>query len=228
MFSSSSEYTVDELAVAADLRSSTIRMYQRDGLLHPPSRRGRVAYYDSSHLDRLRLIGRLKDRGFSLAGIKELIDASEAGLHLDSFVPQDVPSLDDLLKRIARAEALTPELIARSVDLGLLRISEGGEMEADPQDIAIGASLLDLGVPADIVLDEYEALLESTDTIATRFADLFEAQIWTGDTGPPMTDLLERLIHLARQIVDLALVRSIQHEGRRRWEELTHDGSDAE
>src|SRR5262249_60981242 len=71
--------TVDELARSADVPVRTIREYQTLGLLAPPQRRGRVGAYDDDHLRRLRLIARLQDRGYSLAGIHDLLDAWAAG-----------------------------------------------------------------------------------------------------------------------------------------------------
>ena len=64
---------VDELAHAAGLVVSTVRLYQSRGLLPPPTKRGRVGWYGPDHLARLRLIADLQERGFSLAAIRELV-----------------------------------------------------------------------------------------------------------------------------------------------------------
>lgn len=71
-------YTVDDLAERTQLTPRTIRSYQTQGLLPPPDRHGRVAYYDESHLDRLEEITELKEEGFSLASIQDLIARKEA------------------------------------------------------------------------------------------------------------------------------------------------------
>jgi DNA-binding transcriptional MerR regulator len=70
-------YTVDELARAADTMTTTVRMYQNKGVLHAPAKKGRVGIYDDSHLDRIRLITELQRRGHSLAGIADLLDSYE-------------------------------------------------------------------------------------------------------------------------------------------------------
>ncbi|MDP8976056.1 MAG: helix-turn-helix domain-containing protein [Actinomycetota bacterium] len=75
---SSSHYTVDDLAERSQLTARTIRSYQTQGLLPPPDRHGRVAYYDESHLDRLEEITELKEEGLSLASIQDLIARKEA------------------------------------------------------------------------------------------------------------------------------------------------------
>ncbi|GAC1362942.1 MAG: hypothetical protein NVSMB4_19640 [Acidimicrobiales bacterium] len=67
------ELTIDELAAASRVPSRTIRLYQTKGVLDPPERRGRKAFYGPAHLERLRLIGELQDRGLQLSAIKELL-----------------------------------------------------------------------------------------------------------------------------------------------------------
>src|SRR6266545_3233391 len=89
--------TVDELARRAGLPSSTIRLYQTKGLLPRPRREGRVGIYDDSHLARLRLIGQLRQRGFSLAGIKHLIETWQAGQTLDDQLAALGVHLDEIL-----------------------------------------------------------------------------------------------------------------------------------
>src|SRR5689334_12317394 len=60
------EYTVDELARAAETTVRNVRAYQDRGLLAPPERRGRSGIYTDSHLSRLRIIGQLLERGYTL------------------------------------------------------------------------------------------------------------------------------------------------------------------
>jgi len=72
-------YTIDELAGLSGVPSRTIRFYQSNGTLRPPEKRGRVAYYDSAHLDRLRVIADLQERGLRLDAIREVLSRMEAG-----------------------------------------------------------------------------------------------------------------------------------------------------
>jgi DNA-binding transcriptional MerR regulator len=67
------ELTIDQLAQLVGLPSSTIRLYRTKGLLPPPQKRGRCAFYGPGHVARVDLIGRLQERGFSLAAIAELV-----------------------------------------------------------------------------------------------------------------------------------------------------------
>jgi DNA-binding transcriptional MerR regulator len=73
------EYTIDELAAKARVPSRTIRFYQSRGALMAPAIRGRVAYYDEAHLERLKLIAQLQDRGLRMDAIGDLVSSIERG-----------------------------------------------------------------------------------------------------------------------------------------------------
>ena len=68
------EMRVEQLSARADLTVDTIRYYQSKGLLDPPRREGRVAWYGDEHLERLARIRSLQGRGFTLATIVRLVD----------------------------------------------------------------------------------------------------------------------------------------------------------
>jgi DNA-binding transcriptional MerR regulator len=77
--SSSTQYTIDELAAAAKVPSRTIRFYQSRGALMPPEIKGRVAFYGAPHLDRLKLIAQLQDRGLRIDAIRDLLTSIDRG-----------------------------------------------------------------------------------------------------------------------------------------------------
>lgn len=62
----------------------TVRYYQSRGLLDPPRREGRIAWYGSAHLERLARIRELQAQGLTLATIGRLLrgelDASDEAL----------------------------------------------------------------------------------------------------------------------------------------------------
>lgn len=68
------EYRVEELARLAGVRIDTVRYYQSRGLLPPPRREGRVAWYGDPHLERLRRIRGLREEGLSLDWIGRMLD----------------------------------------------------------------------------------------------------------------------------------------------------------
>jgi DNA-binding transcriptional MerR regulator len=103
------EYTIDELAAAARVPSRTIRFYQSKGALPGPKIRGRVAYYGPEHLERLRLIGTLQDRGLSIRAIRDLLGQVDKGeLALNEWLGLEEQLLDpwahDRPRVVAEAE----------------------------------------------------------------------------------------------------------------------------
>ena len=78
------EMRVEQLAARGDVTVDTIRYYQSKGLLDPPRREGRVAWYGDRHLERLARIRSLQGRGFTLATIVRLVsgelDAADEAL----------------------------------------------------------------------------------------------------------------------------------------------------
>jgi DNA-binding transcriptional MerR regulator len=123
------DFTIDELAREAATRTSTIRMYQTKGLLPPPEIRGRVGYYSSGHLARLRAIDRLQRRGFSLAAIEELLENWSRGASLEAILDpnQDLATFGEPVE-MSQADfaALFPDghvdpaVVKRAIGLGLL------------------------------------------------------------------------------------------------------------
>jgi len=73
------EYTIDELASLTRVPSRTIRFYQSKGALPGPQIRGRVAYYGPAHVERLKLIGTLQDRGLRIHAIHDLLKQADKG-----------------------------------------------------------------------------------------------------------------------------------------------------
>src|SRR5665213_1814315 len=89
------EMRVEQLSAQADVSVDTIRYYQSKGLLAPPRREGRIAWYGDEHLGRLTRIRTLQQRGFTLATIARLVsgdlDAADEALlgQLSGLAPVD-------------------------------------------------------------------------------------------------------------------------------------------
>ena len=73
------ELTIDQLAAASHVPSRTIRFYQSRGALMNPEIRGRVAYYGKQHVERLKLIAQLQDRGLRIDAIGDLMKRIDRG-----------------------------------------------------------------------------------------------------------------------------------------------------
>ena len=241
------EYRLDELARAAGVASTTVRLYRNKGLLAPPRLEGRTGWFNDAHLRRLRLIARLQRDGFSLAGIGSLIDAWETGGGLDSLVGIEA-QLDELLgephsiehaaaELLERypADAMTPELIQRAAALGLVALQDDGSVRvSDQRFLDTGAALAQLGVPIDVILDEWDALTVHTDDIASQFIDVFEQHLtpehWqdglTTEQAAELTHTLAQLQVLARHVLTAALDNSVARLGRQRLNQLLPGNQD--
>src|SRR6185437_8348163 len=68
------EYRIEQLARTAGVAVDMIRFYQGKGLLDAPRREGRVTWYGDAHLERLRRIRDLQQRGFTLTVIRRFLD----------------------------------------------------------------------------------------------------------------------------------------------------------
>lgn len=214
--------TVDELAQAAGVVVSTVRLYQHRGLLPPPTKRGRVGWYDQHHLARLRLIGDLQDRGFSLAAIRELVDGMVEGQSLAGILGLDgAEALADATPRTMPLSELaaalpgvrfTPELVQRVVDLGLVTLGpDGTEVTVhSPTFLHVGRELVALGVPTEEILDQYELLRSDARKVARRFSVLFREHLWSGE-GDPIGQL-GKLGVLAQEVVAMALQLALAEE----------------
>lgn len=69
-------YSLAQMVRISSLSVDTVRYYQSKGLLHSPEHKGRNAFYDDSHIERLRLIRSLSKRGFSLKVIGAFLSKS--------------------------------------------------------------------------------------------------------------------------------------------------------
>ena len=75
----SGEIGLTELVEAAGVSVRTVRYYIAEGLLPPPLSAGPRAAYTAEHLDRLRLIARLKDAYLPLREIRRRLRGLDAG-----------------------------------------------------------------------------------------------------------------------------------------------------
>jgi DNA-binding transcriptional MerR regulator len=170
------ELTIDELARRVDLPVRTIREYQTMGLLPPPRKRGRVGIYGTSHLTWLRLIARLQDRGYSLAGIRDLLaawrDGSELGevlgLAPDQLVHIDEPGVPATADQLALLlPNLVPDRLDDVVATGLIEAC-GPERYCVPSPslLQLTADALASGYSPDRIIDLLGVIGRAAETIA--------------------------------------------------------------
>ncbi|NPU93106.1 MAG: MerR family transcriptional regulator [Gammaproteobacteria bacterium] len=224
------EYTIDELARAANTTVRNIRAYQDKGLLAPPELRGRKGFYFNTHLARLRVIAGLLDRGYSLSSIKELISALENGVDLRHLMglesaltspwtdeePMLVP-MTELLMMFGGG--LTPEALLRANELDLIK-PEGTMMRVrSMRTLRAGAELVSTGIPLEDLLDIVRMLRGNVERVANELVRLVGDHVLSNyetqelpptDEFPKLADLVWRLRPLAEMAVHAELARAME------------------
>ena len=224
------EYRIDELAREAGTTVRNVRAYQDRGLIAPPRREGRVGIYNDEHLSRLKIIGELLDRGYSLANIGEMLDTLRRGHDLGDLLGLGAvlttPWTDEeptyitpeaLYKMFGGEDA---ETLAEAVKLGLLE-PEGDRFRVpSPRLLHAGAELYAAGIPLKAIMKTAWQLSRDVDRVAARFVEMTETHLFDryGDALPPpedvprLAEIVERLRPLAQMSVDAELARAMARQ----------------
>ncbi|KPI13159.1 transcriptional regulator, MerR family [Actinobacteria bacterium OK074] len=226
-------YRIEDLAQLSGATVRTIRAYQDRGLLPRPERRGRANVYGDAHLVRLHQIAELLDRGYTLASIKELLEAWDTGRGLGGVLglaaEVDGPWTDERAARMSRAELAErfgggPDetAVAEAVELGVLERVPGEEdvfLVPSPQELAVAAELHAAGVPLSAISGHLRELRGEIEHIASRFLEFTTEHVFArylGEHTPSEADtseaatLVRRLRPLAQQTVDAELARAMR------------------
>lgn len=139
--------TIDQLSAATGLSVRTTRYYASLGLIPPPRRHGRIAYYGDEHRARLELVRALQDHGFTLQAIERYL----------ARLPEDV----------------TPEDLAMQ---RAMLTSWTSEAPHDVQ-ARIGRELLALGLPRDALAAAYEATSRHMAGLADELNAILREQV---------------------------------------------------
>ncbi|HNQ35889.1 MAG TPA: helix-turn-helix domain-containing protein [bacterium] len=83
------KYTIYQLSEKSGYSLRTIRYYVQEGLIEPPAGRGRGGFYFDSHLDKLKEIRALQEKGTRIAAIKSLA-AAEKAVPMEEAIPRNV------------------------------------------------------------------------------------------------------------------------------------------
>ncbi|MBZ5617918.1 MAG: MerR family transcriptional regulator [Acidobacteriia bacterium] len=97
--------TIGQVAKQIGLRASAIRFYEKSGLLPKPLRSGGQRRYDSAILERLAVLERAKDCGFTLEEVRRLFNGFRRDVPLSErwqgLARKKIAELDALTQRIA-------------------------------------------------------------------------------------------------------------------------------
>jgi DNA-binding transcriptional MerR regulator len=181
---SEAEMTVEDLSSKTGVSVRNIRAYQTAGLVPPPRLQGRLGLYSAEHQGKLELVRDLRQQGFRLDAIKEMLKKTPQGawseyslisdLFSTTFFTVESPQRKALAEMAEHWQApATPEQKNRLSKNGLYRaIQESDEVEIlSPALERIGIQLAELDVPLDTVLDLQDELIRHTRAIAKAYVE---------------------------------------------------------
>ncbi|MFC0042381.1 MerR family transcriptional regulator [Actinomadura rayongensis] len=230
------EYRVEELAAAAGVPVRTLRYYQERRLLPPPVRRGRTAWYSTAHLDRLRLIGELVERGHRLDGIEELFAAAGQGRDVTELLGYEwtsAPWAEQTPTEISPAELaelfgeqITDETLREAVELGYLVLDGDRVLHTSRRLLDATAELVRAGIPLRSILAISWELEAAYDRMAFGFVQLVRTHLVDRLPEPPTHAELERLAAVVDRLRPVARTVADEHFGRAMDRRITREAAE--
>jgi DNA-binding transcriptional MerR regulator len=190
-----------------------------------------VGIYDAGHLSRLRLVARLQDAGFSLAGVARLLDAWDTGQTLEQVL-----GIGEVVEATRGNDTtfISREEVSRSVPKGfdvddaikamvmsgvLVKARDGFELR-HPLLLELAREAAHGGFPAQLMVDELALVGGAIDEIARRFVSHFHRYV-SGpyvQAGMPLDQLpalqarLKRLRTLAQHLMTPLMSDALDRE----------------
>ncbi|GAA3831216.1 MerR family transcriptional regulator [Streptomyces phyllanthi] len=192
-----------ELAREAGITVRTLRFYRERKLIPPPRREGRIAWYDDTHLARLRTISALLERGHTLSGIAELAEAFDHGRDVAELLGLGDPTEETPIRLSPETLAdhfgdqATPENLSAAMDLGYLGTDGGEIVHISRRLLEVSSQLVREGIPLSAVLETGRRVRDHADALAELFTELVLTHASAED--------LPRLRPLARSVMEAEL-----------------------
>jgi DNA-binding transcriptional MerR regulator len=181
-------YRVEQLAATCDVSVDTIRYYQSRGLLPPPSREGRVAWYGSEHAERIREIRGLQGKGLRLAAIARVLRgemgpadadlaAAVAAARGDAPGQVELLSLDAFAGRSGVPASLIQAVEREGIAIGREVDGEVRYTSADIELVRTALRLLEFGLPLGDLLSLARDAHEAMVALAEQAVELFDEHV---------------------------------------------------
>jgi len=180
-------YRVEQLAAACDVSVDTVRYYQTRGLVPPPAREGRVAWYDDRHAERIREVRELRRRGLTLAAIERILgdglDPADADLAVaiaaarGEAQPDELLTLDGFASRSGVPASLIQAVEREGIELGRTVDGEVRYTAADIDMVRGALRLLEYGLPLGELLSLARDTNDAMVALATRAVELFDEHV---------------------------------------------------
>lgn len=210
------EYRLDELARISGVSARNIRAYRERGLLDPPRRVGRSAFYDDYHLSQLRTINQLHRRGFNSAHIAEFFTSLRQGSDLADIlgIQRAVLGPRDAVEESTNAEdgsrpgpgiAADSDEARRLIDYGLAEVVDGEVTLTDPAARRVVTGSREPLAYVRALLHIAETTRDAIDTLAAGYVHMLDECIAArfADGQGPGADDMEELSELVRDYREL-------------------------
>ncbi len=180
--------SLEELTSRVGISVRNIRFYTTRGLLPPPIRRGRSGYYSPDHIARLELVQELQAHGFTLSAIEKYVGRipaeatpEEVALYRVTLQPFLVEqpltcSRKELAKRAGRT--LTESDLETLAALGVVSPVGADRYEVVESQLASAVRMVELKIPADLLLACEEVYQRHGRAIADELGVLFKQTLW--------------------------------------------------
>jgi DNA-binding transcriptional MerR regulator len=225
------EYSLEELANVSGVPARTIRYYQSKGTLPHPERRGRDGVYDDSHLERLRLIAELQDRGLRLDAIRDLVENEATAarsvaewLGLDAALAgpwsEDRPRIYDADELAALLKDRPAGILAALERSRLINRDQSHPdlwMVHSPGMLKLALRLLDVGVAVELSGRAADVLRRRMSKAADELVSLFAAAVEEGMVAQATDEWAEAikvLRPIAREASGLILAQELERSVR--------------
>lgn len=206
------EYRLDDLARISGVTARNIRAYRERGLLDPPRRVGRSAYYDDYHLSQLKTINQLLRRGFNSAHIAEFFASMREGADLADILGIQQAILGPRDEEVPEPPAVPIDMSAvridpdcdearKLIDYRLAELVDGGVVLKDGVLAAIVTRSPDPMLYVRAILRMFEATQDSVGAVATDFVRTLE-ELYTERFGPSHVPNADEMAELSRIVLD--------------------------
>jgi DNA-binding transcriptional MerR regulator len=182
------EYRLGELSELSGVSIRNIRAYRERGLLDPPRREGRSAYYDDRHLSQLGTINELLRKGYTSAHIAEFLSSMREGHDLADILGLQQAVFGEPRPATAVDIDADGDEAQRLVRHGLAEVVDGRVTLVDP-------NIAEVVVAADEPLRYVQTILRVADGVADQLDELaksvvesLEESLLAGDGQRQATD----------------------------------------
>jgi DNA-binding transcriptional MerR regulator len=180
-------YRVEQLAAACEVSVDTVRYYQSRGLLEPPAREGRVAWYSPQHIERIREVRGLQRKGLTLAAIKRVVQgdlgkpdadlAAAVAAARGDIIQEELLGLDEFAQRSGVPASLIQAVEREGIRFGIEVDGEERYTTADIEMVRGALRLLEFGLPLGELLTLARDTNKAMTALAARAVELFDEHV---------------------------------------------------